>query len=398
MVDTLLARLFSMLDVRSVGVLAGTLGASEHGVLRGLKSSIAALLGGLACNAHDPGLVGEVLNLDPSGAAGITLSQLARSASDPNSFLIGGGEQLVLSLFGDSENVVTEAIAEASGLRIETAAAVLSIAAPLVIGFLNKRVRDQGMTLDDLGNRLENESGVIRKALPANLRESFLPMDTVISVAAQEVPHARSRNWLPVVAIVLGLAAFWFLLNFRRPSIPRVTPAPTGSASRVAVPKATGSSNRFSAPRAKGGCTIPTKMKLPEGGVESRLLASLQSSDAKSAPTTWLTFDRLAFDTGAATLRPESDAQLDNIAAILKLCPAIHLKIAGYTDNAGPTDTNLRLSRNMARSVMFELISRGVSPDRLTAGGYGREHPVADNTTVDGRAKNRRVAMLVTKK
>jgi K(+)-stimulated pyrophosphate-energized sodium pump len=157
---------------------------------------------------------------------------------------------------------------------------------------------------------------------------------------------------------------------------------PTGSASRVATPV----------------CAVPTDLNLPAGGVESRLVGFLQNYDPKLAPTTWFTFDRLVFGTGSAKLNPESQAQLNNVAAILKNCPTTHVKIAGYTDNVGAADANQRLSRNRANSVMSELVSDGVSADCVTAEGYGKEFPIADNGTADGRAKNRRAAMLITQR
>jgi K(+)-stimulated pyrophosphate-energized sodium pump len=72
------------------------------------------------------------------------------------------------------------------------------------------------------------------------------------------------------------------------------------------------------------------------------------------------------------------------------------VKIGGYTDNSGDPAANLRLSQARADSVMNELRTMGVGGDRLEAEGYGDQHPIADNATADGRAKNRRVAVRVT--
>jgi K(+)-stimulated pyrophosphate-energized sodium pump len=115
-------------------------------------------------------------------------------------------------------------------------------------------------------------------------------------------------------------------------------------------------------------------------------------------PATWFDFDRLLFNTDSATLRPESQEQLGNIAAILKAYPNVHIKIGGYTDNSGDAQNNLNLSKDRANGVMAELIALGISPDRLEAQGYGEQFPVADNSTAEGRARNRRVSMRVTQK
>ena len=73
------------------------------------------------------------------------------------------------------------------------------------------------------------------------------------------------------------------------------------------------------------------------------------------------------------------------------------IRIEGYTDNVGPPDMNLRLSRERADSVRAALIERGVAHDRLRTEGYGESHPVAPNRTRAGRAKNRRVEFVATK-
>jgi outer membrane protein OmpA-like peptidoglycan-associated protein len=139
-------------------------------------------------------------------------------------------------------------------------------------------------------------------------------------------------------------------------------------------------------------------LNIPQNGVEARLLAFIQDPSKGVDLVTWFDFDRLLFNTDSATLRPESQEQLANIAAILKAYPNVHIKIGGYTDNTGDPQRNLRLSQDRADAVMADLIALGVSRDRLEAQGYGDQFPVADNSTAEGRAKNRRVSMRVTQK
>jgi len=104
------------------------------------------------------------------------------------------------------------------------------------------------------------------------------------------------------------------------------------------------------------------------------------------------------FETGATTLKPESEEQLKNIAEILKAFPAVKVKIGGYTDNLGDPAANMKLSQERATNVMKELVKYGVAADRMTAEGYGDQHPIADNNVPEGRAMNRRIALRVTAK
>jgi outer membrane protein OmpA-like peptidoglycan-associated protein len=88
--------------------------------------------------------------------------------------------------------------------------------------------------------------------------------------------------------------------------------------------------------------------------------------------------------------------QLSDLSSVLMNCPNIRMTVAGYTDNVGTSDSNLQLSRNRANNVVAYLVNKGVSADRLTAEGDGDRDPIADNLTPEGRAQNRRVAILVT--
>lgn len=133
-------------------------------------------------------------------------------------------------------------------------------------------------------------------------------------------------------------------------------------------------------------------------GIEAKLVSFINDDTKQVDKTTWFSFDRLLFETGKSTLKPESKEQLNNMAEILKLYPAVELKIGGYTDNTGKAEDNLKLSSDRAKTVLTELVNRGIGESRLKAEGYGQEHPVADNATEEGRAQNRRIDVRVTKK
>jgi outer membrane protein OmpA-like peptidoglycan-associated protein len=139
------------------------------------------------------------------------------------------------------------------------------------------------------------------------------------------------------------------------------------------------------------------QLRISKDGLENGLLTFLEDNRPLE-PATWFDFDRLLFDTGKATLRPESRPQLANVAEILKVYPSVAVRIGGYTDNVGDPATNLALSRARATNVANELATLGVPAARLTAEGYGEQHPIADNTTEAGRAQNRRIALRVTQR
>lgn len=135
-----------------------------------------------------------------------------------------------------------------------------------------------------------------------------------------------------------------------------------------------------------------------EGGIEHRLIEFIKS-DKEVSKDMWFSFDRLLFETGKSTLKPESQEQLVNVVAILKAFPNVNIKLGGYTDNVGNPAANLKLSDDRAKNVMAELVKNGIDASRLGAEGYGQEHPVCPaNDTDECKAQNRRIDIRVTKK
>jgi len=103
----------------------------------------------------------------------------------------------------------------------------------------------------------------------------------------------------------------------------------------------------------------------------------------------------LRFASGYAVLPGGEMPSLDRIASLLKDYPGLTALIEGHTDNAGPDEINLELSKARADAVMQALTERGVAAERLTAEGAGEARPIAPNTTPAGRAQNRRVEVYV---
>lgn len=99
------------------------------------------------------------------------------------------------------------------------------------------------------------------------------------------------------------------------------------------------------------------------------------------------------FETGKSTLTSASFAILDEVAASLLVHEEVRIEIAGHTDATGPMQLNMRLSLARAEAVRAYLAQKGVAIDRMVARGYGPDEPLATNSTVDGRALNRRVEL-----
>jgi len=101
------------------------------------------------------------------------------------------------------------------------------------------------------------------------------------------------------------------------------------------------------------------------------------------------------FDTDKWELKKESFSELDKLYKLLINTPDIQIIIQGHTDNSGTGEHNLELSQKRAKSVMDYLISHGISAKRLSSEGLGSGSPIADNSTEQGRALNRRTVIIV---
>ncbi|HKO20477.1 MAG TPA: OmpA family protein [Acidobacteriaceae bacterium] len=102
------------------------------------------------------------------------------------------------------------------------------------------------------------------------------------------------------------------------------------------------------------------------------------------------------FDTGKYTLKPTTKISLAKVAGILLAYPGLKVQVEGYTDSVGGDEYNQKLSENRASTVKDFLVSQGVSASNITSQGFGKTDPVADNSTAEGRAQNRRVNLVVS--
>jgi outer membrane protein OmpA-like peptidoglycan-associated protein len=128
----------------------------------------------------------------------------------------------------------------------------------------------------------------------------------------------------------------------------------------------------------------------PLGAAARRDLAELEKRiDRGDAP-------KVQFDSGSDQIALESHETLDQIAKILQRDSRVKLLIYAFTDDRGDEDENRELSERRAKSVKSYLAAQGVPPPSMRFRGFGADHPIADNTTEKGRAKNRRVEFRLT--
>ena len=100
------------------------------------------------------------------------------------------------------------------------------------------------------------------------------------------------------------------------------------------------------------------------------------------------------FETGKSTIKSESQSIVDQIVQMLKANPSLKISVEGHTDNVGTMAANQTLSDNRAKAVMNALITQGIDKARLSSKGWGQTKPLSDNSSEEGKAKNRRVEIV----
>jgi outer membrane protein OmpA-like peptidoglycan-associated protein len=311
----------------------------------------------MANRSDNPSLLRKILDLAPSGAGDVSWSSLAGTAIDPNSPLMSTGKRMLSTIFGGSESALIRALGAGTGLQPGVTSSLMAMAAPMVMNFLGRRVRDGGISMGGLGNLLQREIPAIRNVVPAGVADLLWPREyetfTTSPVVAQAVTKESSpARWLLPLMLLALIPLIWLLTHAHAP----VAPVPTiskGAANRIA----------------------PEVLQVPK-------------------PALPKTVD-LYFETGSVKLRPGSYAKLKEFAAALPEAGNSHVMVRGYTDNIGSAASNMRLSQERANAVKADLVRTGISTDRVTAEGFGEENYVAENATAEGRATNRRVTVEV---
>ncbi|WP_433974062.1 OmpA family protein [Tunturiibacter lichenicola] len=132
--------------------------------------------------------------------------------------------------------------------------------------------------------------------------------------------------------------------------------------------------------------------------VREKLRSQLNSvlATSESARGLIVNMSDVLFDTGRYTLKPNTQLSLAKVSGILQAYPGLKVQVEGYTDSVGSDQYNQKLSENRADAVRDFLITQGVQTDNITATGYGKSKPVADNATAQGRSQNRRVNLVVS--
>jgi OOP family OmpA-OmpF porin len=417
--------------------LATVLDETPARVQKGLAKSVPLVLDTLLKQAEPEGSPSALLQLAREADASSVPMQLADVGS-PMWYEQGGA--ILVELLGSAYGSSMNELAQEAGLQLLAAERIMQLTAAAVLNVVGHYAAEHGLTPSAFVQWLATQKTSIEAAMlptlqpasaptmraPAPMPPRLLPATPPRPMPAGAWPGAApaaaprgGANWpwqwglLLLLAVSLG---YFFGYDRRQPvgeEQPSVAKAAAPAAlAAPAAPEVGVASGRYDQNRDTYiyDTGQPIVLKLADGttqkvgvnSTENRLYTFLATPtvqvDSVNRTKGWINFDRVYFEAGKATLTPESAQQLHNVASILKAFPKAVVKIGGYTDSSGVALHNFQLSEERAKTAMVTLGTLGVPIDNLQYKGYGARYFVTSNSTLAGRALNRRISIRVLKK
>jgi OmpA-OmpF porin, OOP family len=367
--------------VRSASSLVGE---SESSTRQALNYAAPSILGGLVNMVSTPQGASSLSGLIRDGGYG-AVADNARSlfsGGSATSNMLSAGQQLLGTIFGGRSLSVAELVGKSGGVSTSSANKLLSLA-----------------------NALTSEKSEITGALPAGVSQvlnagpAAVRKDVATETTTREPMHIEhfaepepayvqpaktggGRRWLPLALAALAALALLLFLRGRN----------TRTAENVAPPAAVTTDVPAKVELPGGG-----SINVPQGSISYNLASFLATGSAADLPKGFV-FDHLNFETASTQLTAQSVATVNDLAQVLKAYPNAQVELAGHTDSTGNPQANQTLSLDRANAVKGMLVAQGVGAERIATAGFGQDRPLAPNDTEEGRARNRRLELNVTKK
>jgi len=378
----------SVISPEDISSISSILGENERGISKAIGAAIPFVLKTISDRSSSDNDFVHTL-ISQATASGVIDNITGLFKGDAG--LLGKGSGMISSLLGNRSGVISSLISSYAGVKPSSASTILSCITPVALGMIGRQTQD--MDAGQIQAWLSSRDPAIYESIPAGLNISSLPLSDETKPTAvyeQEKKAEGMPVWaLPLLLLVSAAMLIWYFTG--RVSMEKTKPevVSTTTAAEVPVVKQT------------------LKVELPngvvldayQGGIEDQLVRFLKNSSAVAGKDLWFDFDNLNFAVGTAEISPESQVQIDNIAAILRAFPKAKIKIGGYTDKTGDESGNMALSENRAEAVKAALVTAGVGGQVTDAEGYGSQFAkVPAEAPESSRLKDRRVSVSVREK
>jgi outer membrane protein OmpA-like peptidoglycan-associated protein len=436
----------SYLTPELVHRIGGELGESPEHVEKAINAGIPSILAGFLNMATKPAANRplEMLKHEPAELA--HLGGLDGIFGNLGSLVGGGsfekltayGRSLLSSLFGGKLESIVDLITKSSGMKASSASSLLGMLAPMLAGVLRKETVARGMSPASAADLLMSQKDAIAKLAPAGLSgalglkslndlgavadsikstgaEAARQVGRTASAAAsQGTPRLRWIAPLALLAALIGGIYYWSTTQGPAPQNP-AQPGNVATATRPASELATEKLDQAKQALNDAGkrlsqegreltetvsrkiaLALPGNFKLdvPEKSYLRPMVQFLTSGASTREPQRFVA-DDVNFEGTTSDLTAESASAISNLATVLKSFGNVKLKIEGRADRDGDPAQNKQIALEQATAVKDALVKAGVPADRLMVEAVGPGQEVASNSAEVGRAKFRRIALVI---
>ncbi|QOR74408.1 DUF937 domain-containing protein [Cruoricaptor ignavus] len=400
-------------------------GESESGISKAISGLLPAVVGGMARNASNPTLLDAIFGSASQGY----LNNLVGGTSD-NSVI----SAVLNTIFGGRASDLFSSVASFAGVNNSTVNSLANMVTGATLGTVSKYASDQNLDRAGVSRLLEQQKSHVSALLPAGLSLASLGLgdfttsttnnnlkDKTMNTNNQGNPDVnRAGNthvnvdrkdnnsiWKWLLPLLLLLLAGWFLWKQCDKKNPE-TPMQPADSTVVVEDSTMVDTAAVTAPANRGELQDidlnGTALRGYPNGLEQRMISYLQSGQYANAneeglKAVWYDFDNVNFVHGSKDqLEAGSEAQIENLAKILKAYPDAKVKIGGYTDKTGNEAVNKEISQGRANFIKSQLEKYGVGSQVTGAEGYGSEFATVDASASDAeRAKDRKMAVRFSK-
>jgi outer membrane protein OmpA-like peptidoglycan-associated protein len=377
-------------------------GESPAVTRRALDAATPSLVTGLAERASSVSGAQSLLGiLEEAHLTGQRTPIAERLGGMSGADLVQLGKDLLGRVFGARLGPVVDALATSSGAKTQATSSLLGLAAPIVLGVLGQHVQAKQLDASGLAGVLAEQRLVAARALPTAVTDAIGGVGERVAPKLQTVRQAApargssGRGLWPLLLLPLLILGGLFLRKREAPTDEwagsRRLGAGLGPETTAAPPEAPPAPPMTPPPAPLSETTL--RAPIPSAVAElSQFL-----DGAGGEPSKGFTLSDLNFELGTTNLTPGSLTTLEGVARVLAAHPGAQIRLEGHTDALGLPEANERLSLQRANAVKEALVARGVAADSITTLGFGQDQPLAPNDTAEGRARNRRIELIITR-
>lgn len=442
--STIVQSILSLFNADATQSMANQVGETPDKVKGAIQSIIPLIMKGFTSKAAEgPEAVQGLLGTATSATSSSWFTNVSNWFTGSNE-MMDKGKDILHDIFG-GQNVqrIADGVAKQNNIQPEAAHSLMQMAAPLALAELGRHIDTNNLDVSGLASWFTKEKMNLEAAVPAAVTAAVgtgaAAAASTVSNAASTATNAASNitnsvtkaasnaaasvpdynddgktggnKWLiPLLLLLVAAGLIWWFSKGCNGGKTDVVVADT-AAKKAEAPAMTLPSFKWNADSTISytyGDTISLKLpngtdlRVPGNGAEAMLVNKIKEAMDKGLDTSaegkkngWINLYDVQF-AKMLDYREGASAQINNVQAILKAYPGVHIKVGGYTDNTGNADANKKLSQQRAEKVATDLGAGGIAGQLDKAEGYGDQFPVGDNATTAGRAQNRRVSCRIT--